>query len=131
MMAAINDAKSALLKATRQATGNDGAKAEADAARHDYQRIVFELTRFPEVTRPRMAEMKKLLGSRNRLYNDNRKEGLDLIEDLANVFDNWKREYAKVETLGRQLGMPEADYGKHKPDLTEYIQLRSAAGLTR
>ena len=131
MMAAINDAKSALLKAVRHETGNDGAKAEADAARHDYQRIVFELSKFPELTHPRLAEMKKLLGPRNRLYNDNLKKGLDLIEDLANVFDNWKREYAKVDKLGKSLGAPEADYVKYRPDLSEYEQMRKAAGVSR
>jgi len=131
MMAAINDAKSTLLKAVRHETGNDDAKAEADAARHDYQRIVLELTKFPEVVNPRLAEMKKLLGSRNRLYNDNLKEGLDLIEDLANAFANWKREYGKCEKLGKSLGAPEAEYAKYRPDLSEYEQMRKAAGVSR
>jgi hypothetical protein len=129
MMAAINDAKSALLKAVRHETGNDDAKAEADAARHDYQRIVLELTKFPEVVNPRLAEMKKLLGSRNRLYNDNREEGFKLIEDLANAFDNWKREYGKCEKLGKSLGAPEPEYVKYRPDLSAYEEMRKAAGL--
>ena len=91
----------------------------------------FGLAKPHELTRSRLAEMKKLLGPRNRLYNDNLKEGLDLIEDLANVFDNWKREYAKVENLGKGLAAPEADYVKYRPDLSEYEQMRKAAGVSR
>ena len=131
MMGAINDAKSALLKAMRHESGSDDAGSEADAARHDYQRIAFELTKFPEVANPRLAEMRKLLGPRNRLYNDNLKEGLDLLEDLANVFANWKREYAKCEKLGKSLGKPEIEYLKYRPEMGEYEQMRKAAGISR
>ena len=50
---------------------------------------------------------------------------------LANAFANWKREYGKCEKLGKSLGAPEAEYAKYRPDLSEYEQMRKAAGVSR
>ena len=128
MMVAINERKQELLATMRKVSGATTAKDEDDATRHDYQRLSFELQKYPEVAERVLARLRESLGSSKRFYNDNLKLGIDGVTELA------RRHLRAVAAAGVRQGGglgEEARQGrgrvaKLKPDLAEYQRLREA-----
>ncbi|HEX2541163.1 MAG TPA: hypothetical protein VHM00_08780 [Caldimonas sp.] len=129
MMAAINERKQELLATMRKVSGATSAKDEDDATRHDYQRLAFELQKYPEVAERVLARLRESLGSSKRFYNDNLKLGIDGVTELADIYALWQRQFDKLAAAAKKLGKADADYVKLKPDVAEYKRMRVACGL--
>ena len=95
--------------------------------RHDYQRIV-ELQRFRGLAERAPARLRSRSGSSKRFYNDNKKLGIDGVNELADIYALWQRQFDNVAASAKKLGKAEAEYVKLSLDLTEYKRLRGRAG---
>jgi hypothetical protein len=130
MMTAINARKEELLATMRKVAGKTGAKDQADAARHEFSRIVFELEKFPEVADKSLGKLRDLAGRWGRFYNDNLGDAIREVNTLADLYGHWQHEYDKVAALAKTLGKPETECAKVKPDMTEYRRFRKVCGMS-
>jgi hypothetical protein len=130
MMAALNESKHDLLAAMRRISGANTAKDEDDTVRHDFQRLVFQLEKYPEVAEKILARLRKSIGRSDRFYNDDLQVGVDGVTELADVYAIWQREFDKVAAAAKKLGKAEAEYIKLRPDLAEYKRFRKASQMS-
>ncbi len=128
MLSAINERKRELLVLMRKNSGKTSDKDEADALRHDYTRLLGELKSYGPMEAPRLAALNKLLGRNGRFMSGDLTEVLDHLDNLADLYAIWNRDYDKLAALGKKLGQAEAEYLPLKPDMERYKKLRRANG---
>lgn len=128
MMSAINERKTAVLKAMKKNAGQV-ANAEEDAkAEHDeYARLLKECVSYETLQEPPLARIRDMLdGRRSILVNRDFAEASKLVRQLDDLYAIWMRDWAKAEAIGKKIGKPESHYGPFKPKLEGYPKLKKA-----
>lgn len=124
MIRAIDDRKHELLALMRKVSGKTSDKDEADALRHDYNRLVLELEKYGPREAPRIAHLEKMLGKYDYFLSGDLTAVLAEFDQLADLYAIWGQSFDRATAIGQKIGR--ADHQPYKPDLERYKKLRRA-----
>ncbi len=128
MMRDIDERKQELLTAMRRNAGKVSQADEAEAARHDYQRLKLQLQRFRDNAEVVLVRLREAISSSGHFYGGDLKTGIDGVNELEAIYATWRQSYAKLVEVARVLKMPESASAPLLPDETEYLKFRKATG---